>query len=122
MKPNLAGIQAFDATIWVKDLKANKLESHAKVRRFVGYDEESKGFRVYYPEKWSVGIERDVRFNPDEVLIPEGNIGSKGEWHLPVSDPTIDNNAEIGTSDPVEDEISDSEDKDYPVQAKHPSS
>lgn len=122
MKPNLAGIQAFGATIWVKDLEANKLELHAKVRRFVGYDEESKGFRVYYPKKWSVGIKRDVRFNPDEVLILKGNIGSEGEWHLPVSNPTINNNAEIGASDPVEDKISDSEDEDHPVQAKCPSS
>lgn len=93
-----------------------------KVGRFVGYDEESKGYRVYYPEKRWVGIERDVRFNPDEVLIPEGDIRSEGEWYLPATDPTINDNAETGTSDPVEDKNSNSENEDQPIQAESPES
>ena len=91
-KPNLGGIQMVGATIWVKDLKANKLEPCAKAGKFARYDEESKGYRVYYPEKQWVGIEQDVRFNPDEILIPQGDIGSEGEWHLPTVDPTITHN------------------------------
>lgn len=99
-KPNLGGIQAFGATVWVKDLEANKLESHAKVGRFVGYDEESKGYRIYYPEKRWVGIERNVRFNPDEILISDGDVGSEGEWHLPATDPTITHD-KSHTPDPI---------------------
>ena len=46
-KPHLAGIQEFGAAAYVKDLKAGKLDSRTKVGHFVGYDSESKGFRIY---------------------------------------------------------------------------
>ena len=49
--PNLAGIQEFGAAAYVKDLKAGKLDARAQVGRFVGYDLESKGFRIFWPGK-----------------------------------------------------------------------
>ena len=55
--PNLAGIQEFGATAYMKDLKAGKLDARAKVGRFVGYDSESKGYRIYWPGKRSVTVE-----------------------------------------------------------------
>lgn len=73
----------------MKNLSTGKLDSHAKVGRFVGYDKRSKGCRVYYPKRHIVGIERDVRFNPNEVLVSEDNVGGEGEWHLPAPDPTV---------------------------------
>lgn len=66
-KPNLAGIQEFGAAAYVKDLKAGKLDARAKLGRFVGYDSESKGFRIYWPEKRSVTVERNVVFNENDV-------------------------------------------------------
>ena len=50
-KPHLTGIQEFSAAAYVKDLKAGKLDSCAKVGRFVGYDQESKGYWIYWPQK-----------------------------------------------------------------------
>ena len=50
-KPHLAGIQEFGAAAYVKDLKARKLDSHTKVSQFVGYDLESKGYWIYWPQK-----------------------------------------------------------------------
>jgi hypothetical protein len=50
-KPHLAGIQEFGATAYVKDLKAGKLDARAKIGRFVGYDSESKGYWIYWPNK-----------------------------------------------------------------------
>ena len=50
-KPHLAGIQEFGVAAYVKDLKAGKLDAHAKVGRFVGYDLESKGYWIYWPQK-----------------------------------------------------------------------
>lgn len=47
-KPHLAGIQEFGAAAYVKDLKAGKFEPRAQVGRFVGYDSESKGYRIYW--------------------------------------------------------------------------
>jgi len=35
---------------YVKDLGAGKLDARAQKGRFVGYDSESKGFRIYGPE------------------------------------------------------------------------
>lgn len=55
-----------------------KLNSHAKVGRFFSYDEQSKAFRVYYPEHWVVSIKSDVRFNPNKVLVPDDNVGGGG--------------------------------------------
>lgn len=52
----------------------------AKIGKFVGYDNESKNYRVYWPEKRSVTIEREVRFNPDEIPIPDDKLGNEGEW------------------------------------------
>jgi hypothetical protein len=50
-KPHLAGIQEFSATAYVKDLAASKLDARAKKGCFIGYDSESKGYRIYWPEK-----------------------------------------------------------------------
>ena len=50
-KPNLANIHEFGAAAYVKNLKARKLDSQALVGHFVGYDIESKGFRIYWPTK-----------------------------------------------------------------------
>ena len=43
-KPHLAGIQEFGAAAYVKDLKAVKLDSCAKVSQFVSYNLELKGY------------------------------------------------------------------------------
>ena len=61
--PNLTGIQEFGATAYVKDLKAGKLDACAKVGRFVGYDSESKEYRIYWPGKRSVSVKLNVIFN-----------------------------------------------------------
>ena len=109
----------FGATIWVKDLEANKLEPHAKAGKFVRYDEESKEYRVYYPKKQWVGIKQDVRFNPDEILIPDGDIGSKGEWHLPAVNLTITHD-QSNTSNPLEEAGNGDEDINQPDEAETP--
>ena len=78
-KPDLSGAYPWGCKFWVKRLDVGKLEPRAEECRFVGVDSESKGFRVYWPGKNRVGIERDVYFNendalePDEVQIEGGN-------------------------------------------------
>ena len=66
-KPYLGGIQEFGVAAYVKDLKAGKLDARAQVGRFVGYDSESKGYRIYWPEKRTVSVERNVVFNENDV-------------------------------------------------------
>ena len=62
-KPYLGGIHEFGAATYVKDLKAGKLDDRAQLGCFVGYDSESKGYRIYWPGKWSVMVERNVVFS-----------------------------------------------------------
>ena len=50
-KLHLAGIQEFRVTVYIKDLKAGRLNAHTKVGQFVGYDSESKGYWIYWPQK-----------------------------------------------------------------------
>ena len=73
-KPHLAGIQEFGAVAYVKDLKAGKLDARAQLGWFVGYDSKSKGYRIYWPGKRSISVERNVIFNQDDVQINDGTV------------------------------------------------
>ena len=82
--PNLAGIQELGAAAYVKNLKAGKLDAHAQVGRFVGYNSESKGFRIFWPGKRSVSVERNIVFNDNNVqnnnrLVAIPEVLSEGE-------------------------------------------
>jgi hypothetical protein len=69
-RPDLSLLQEFGATAWVKRLNTGKLDSRAEEGRFVGFDEESKGYRIYWPQKRRITVERDVYFNRTESLTP----------------------------------------------------
>ena len=78
-KPYLGGIQEFGVAAYVKDLKARKLYARAQVSRFVRYDSESNGYRIYWPEKFSVTVERNVVFNKNDVQTPESYAVIQGD-------------------------------------------
>jgi len=71
-KPYLGGIQEFGVVAYVKNLQASKLDPHTRKGCFVGYNSESKGFRIYWPEKWTISIECNVMFNPSTLHSPTG--------------------------------------------------
>lgn len=73
-KPYLGGIQEFGAAAYVKDLQAGKLDPRAQKGRFVGYDSVSKGYRIYWPEKRTVSIERNVVFNPNDLQAENDSV------------------------------------------------
>jgi hypothetical protein len=68
-KPDLSDLQAFSTPVWVKWLNAGKLDPRATRGRFVGYDEESKGVRVFWAEQRKVTVEQDVYF--EQMASPE---------------------------------------------------
>ena len=83
--PHLGNIHKFGTVVYVKDLKARKLDVCAKLGWFVIYNSESKGFHIYWPNKQSVTVEHDVIFNQedihtknDHVVIPS-DVLSEGE-------------------------------------------
>jgi len=83
---------------YVKDLKAGKLDARAQIGFFLGHDSESKGYRIYWPGKLSVTVERNVVFNKNNVktlknfTIISGNSLAEGERDKIIQDPK--NNAE----------------------------
>ena len=66
-KPHLGGIHEFGTAPYVKDLKAGKLDAHTQIGQLIGYDSESKGYRIYWPSKWSIMVECNVVFNDSDV-------------------------------------------------------
>jgi hypothetical protein len=92
-KPHLARIQEFGAAAYIKDLTAGKLDARARKGHFVRCDSESKGYRIYWPEKCSVTIERNVVFNQDDrtthvdMAIIYGEVLSEGEKEKVIQNP-----------------------------------
>ena len=102
-KPHLAGIHEFGAAAYVKDLKARKLDSCTQLGRFVGYDSESKGFRIYWPTKRSVTIKQNVVFHDGDVTVDAtavipGN-SSEGEKEKIIQNP--ENTIKCTEDDPI---------------------
>src|SRR6202040_2243474 len=110
-KPHIGGIHEFGAAVYVKDLKAGKLDVRAQLGCFVGYDSESKGYRIYWPSKRSVTVERNVVFNDSDVMtdtttIISGDL-SKGEKEKVIQVPetnishTKEDAADNSANDPI---------------------
>ena len=78
-KPNLTGIQRFSATAYVKLENTGKLDKCASKGCFVGYDSESKGYQIYWPEKRTVSIKQNVVFNPEDSFEESVEIMNEGE-------------------------------------------
>jgi len=77
-KPNLQGLLEWGISLWVKKSDARKLDPHAVECRFVWYDKEAEGYRVYWPAERSVTVEWDIFIDKDAVLNP-GDVVFKGE-------------------------------------------
>jgi hypothetical protein len=98
-RPNLKHVLVFSTVIWVKVKNASKLDPQAIEGHFVGYNEESKGYRVYFLRCRLVIVERDVFFDKNNVV--EGEVAFKGETERPrsISNTTVPNNNATSASD-----------------------
>ena len=80
--PDMSNVVPFGTKAWVKIVDAGKLEARAEQGYFVGFDAESAGYRIYFPEKRTVKPEREVTFDfrraADSVAIP-GEVQPVGE-------------------------------------------
>ncbi|KIJ37237.1 hypothetical protein M422DRAFT_87854, partial [Sphaerobolus stellatus SS14] len=104
-KPDFSNIPEWGAWVWVHQKDRGKLEPHADVAQWVGYDEDSHGHQVYWPGKRRITVERNIDFegenssldrSGDDILIevPEDNDRethqsdkSKNKAQIPVPDP-----------------------------------
>ena len=71
LKPDLSNLIEWGARVWVKILDVGKLQPRAIEGHFVGYDEESKGYRIYWPKQRKVSVERDVYVDKRKIFEPE---------------------------------------------------
>ena len=75
-KPNLAKMPRFGQEVFVLIEAPSKLDAKSKSARWVGFDDKSKAHRVYWPEKRSISVERNLVFVPETpkeaVVLPEG--------------------------------------------------
>lgn len=107
-KPHLAGLREWGLKVWVHDSNGTKLDGRAKVGRWIGFDEESNAHRIYWPEKRSVTIERSVKFDDNDVLIPHSAM-LEGE-----KEPT--NHTPIRNAPSASPETEDTSNSDSPLQ------
>lgn len=87
-KPDLSNVPEWGCKVWVHDTSAGKLGARAKVAYWVGFDMQSNGHHIYFPEKRTVKVERSVSFsqsNSSEIPIPVDDDGPwlEGEEWLP---------------------------------------
>jgi hypothetical protein len=91
--PDLSQAHEFGAKIFVHVQEAGKLEARAEEALFVGIDAESKGYRVYWPSKRRVSVERNITFAPLEVVVAE-DVQDEGESNVSeVHQPETNKNA-----------------------------
>jgi hypothetical protein len=62
-KPDLRHVQEWGEKVWVCIKGGDKLGGHVKEGRWLGVDEQSKGFHIYWPDKWTVMMERNVYYD-----------------------------------------------------------
>jgi hypothetical protein len=69
-KPNLAGLPEWGQCMWVHTGKSLKLSKHAALTHWIGYDKGSPhAHQIYWPETWSVTMERNVWFTADFTTV-----------------------------------------------------
>ena len=78
--PDLSNVREWGHKVWVKKTHSSKLGSKVNKGHFVGIDEESKGFQIYWEDKQSIMIECNVYFDESSALAPEMTL-IEGETH-----------------------------------------
>ena len=109
-KPNLARLQEWGTKVWVHDKSGSKLDGRSRIGRWVGFEEASDAHRIYWSEKRSVTVERSIKFDENDVLVPSGvpiegeNVNGNQEHlqqtTLSETSNTLNQNSDIPVEDP----------------------
>lgn len=98
--PVLTGLPVWGCRVWVHDTSTGKVGVRVKAAHWVGYDLQSKGHRVYWPDTQRVTVKRNVRFGEhDPTPLTVDDIELEGE-HVE----TASNKPESVASEPEEPE------------------
>eukprot|EP00253_Pinus_taeda_P001586 PITA_01586 len=83
-KPDISNFKVFGCECWahIPDEKWKKLEPKSHKCIFIGYDENSKAYMLFYPSNQNVIIRRDVQFHGDSS--PPQSVESHVTRNLPI--------------------------------------
>jgi hypothetical protein len=81
-KPDLSMAHEFGSTVYALQQNAGKLEPKAEEALFVGVDNESKAYRVYWPTKHCVSVECNVTFAPPSVVVARDVLDEGESAHM----------------------------------------
>jgi len=76
--PSMAQAHEFGCKVYVHHTDVGKLEARAEEALFVGIDDKSKAYRIYWPERRRVSAERNVIFAQTTELVAD-SILDEGE-------------------------------------------
>ena len=69
-KPDLSEVREWGDKVWVRlEVKGYKLGGRVREGRWMGISDESKGIRVYWPDKKTVSTERNVYFDNTQSSV-----------------------------------------------------
>ena len=91
-KPDIAHVRIFVSLVYfqVPKEKRNKLGASGKKGTFVGYGENTKGYRIYVSSQREVMISHDITFDKDMAFSKVDNL------------PTLRSSQEVDTKEPKE--------------------
>ena len=69
-KPDLKDLREWGSKVWVHTTEGSKLDGRLKVGKWVGFDESSSAHRIYWLERRYISIERSIKFDNGDVLVP----------------------------------------------------
>lgn len=76
--PDISMAHEFGETCYVHLTDSRKLDTRAEEAVFVGINAESKAYRVYWPGRCKVSVERNVTFTPSTVTVAD-DVVAEGE-------------------------------------------
>ena len=83
-KPDLSDVREWGDKVWVWIEGGDKLGGRVREGRWMGVSDESKGVRVYWPDKKTISTERNVYFDKTSSSVSR----LKGEeWELTETKP-----------------------------------
>ena len=59
-KPSMSGLYEWGNKVWIHTLGGSKLDGHAKIGRWIGYNDISNGHRIYWANKCSITVEQSI--------------------------------------------------------------
>ena len=67
-KPNLSNLHEWGTKVWVHNTTNSKLEGQSNIGHWVGYDEKSThAHRIYWPGRRTISVERNIKFDENNV-------------------------------------------------------